>query len=86
MIRFKIQDPDSPGMDVGFYEKLEPAKMTKDRQITILRKYIEVLQKYLRDSRLAEMVARNEARATMGLPPLDLEVSDDEWVFSGDIK
>jgi len=71
---------------LDFYEKTEPAKMTKDRQITILRKYIEVLQMYLRDSRLSELVAQNELRSIKGLPPISLEIPDNEWVFTGELE
>jgi integrase len=71
---------------LDFYEKTEPAKMTKDRQITILRKYIEVLQMYLRDSRLSELVAQNELRSIKGLPPISLEIPDNEWIFTGDLE
>jgi hypothetical protein len=71
---------------LDFYEKTEPAKMTKDRQITILRKYIEVLQMYLRDSRLSELVTQNELRSIKGLPPISLEIPDNEWIFTGDLE
>ena len=71
---------------LDFYEKTEPAKMTKDRQITILRKYIEVLQMYLRDSRLSELVAQNELRSIKGLPPISLEIPDNEWIFTGELE
>lgn len=71
---------------LDFYENKEPATMTKDRQITILRKYIGVLQMYLRDSRLSELVAQNELRSIKGLPPISLEIPDNEWVFTGELE
>ena len=80
MISYRMQDSDSQGMDLVFYEKLEPAKMTKDRQITILRKYVELLKSKLNDARLSELLAKKELRKNKGLPTLDMEVQQEDWI------
>jgi hypothetical protein len=80
MISYRLQDSDSQGIDLGFYEKLEPAKMTKDRQITILRKYVELLRSKLNDARLSELLAKNELRKDKGLPALAMEVQQEDWI------
>lgn len=76
----------SSGINYDFYSKLEPKSMTKDKQITILRKYVALLQEYLKSARLSELLAVNELRAMKGLPKLSLEVPDEEWIFTGDDK